>query len=339
MKPCVLLQKTISYPRPTDTTAVAELKVIENENIDDAIFVCRYIPASSVEEAHYEFYNVAYADQMRNIPREPITLNRVCFVRRSSVKHYLENSHRAQKWCDEVYKEVQRLLQSYKDNYPLGNCDQVALTADSIKTSPAKPIPEGSDSQGAAGTVYLAEEQPDGFISVPDGLLPIAIEHNSVLYKITVMERDVDNSAFKIDLEPIKVLADVSYSEDKINWKVWCAFSNSNNTDGGVGLTYMDDTGSSWVVREETEASNGDLRISDAYYPMGIEHDGAIYNVKEVRHDDTDNVFIVNTNDVRVLADYAGFKTYWRVWCMRKNKSACSLSADGDDDGSPGMIW
>ena len=337
MKPRVLLQKKITYPKPEDTTAVAELSVIDHENIDSSIFVCRYIPVSSVQEAHYEFYNVAYADQMHTVPEEPEVVNRVCFVRRPSVKYYAENSIRAQRWCDEVYLEVQRLLQSYDFNYPLGSCERIELTKDNMCVTPATPVDPNTDLHKAAGTVYIAEESEDGLIKIPDGMYPIAIEYNEVLYKIKVVEHDVPNSMFIVDTEPIKVIADIGIPV--VSWKVWCAFAGVEESAGGISLSLSDISGSLGSVLNVAETEDGCLRIPDSNYPVGIEHNGRIYNINEVIHDDDNDVFLVRTDDVRVLSDFAGVKTYWRVWCMKKNKPACGLSGNKDDSSVSGMIW
>jgi hypothetical protein len=337
MKPYILLQKKISYPTPEDTTAVAELRVIDHENIDKAIFVCRYIPISSVQEAHCEFYNVAYADQIHTVPTEPETLNRVCFVRKDSVLYYAENSAKAQKWCDEVYREVQRLLQSYNVNFPLGNCDRASITCDDICVAPATPLEDGKDVHQAAGTIYLAEEDTEGMLRIPDGMYPVALEYNDILYKIKDMEHDVPNSVFIVDTTPVKVSADIGQSV--VNWKVWCAFSGSEELEGGIGLSACDATGSLGTVINVAESDDGYLKIPDTNYPVGIEHNGRIYNINEVMHDDDNDVFLVNTQEVRVISDFAGVKTYWRVWCMKKNKPACGLSGNKDDSSVSGMIW
>lgn len=104
-------------------------------------------------------------------------------------------------------------------------------------------------------------------------------------------------------------------------------------------MSACDATGSLGTVINVTESDDGYLKIPDTNYPVGIEHNGRIYNINEVMHDDDNDVFLVNTQEVRVMSDFSGVKTYWRVWCMKKNKPACGLSGNKDDSSVSGMIW
>lgn len=319
---------------PEQTTAVAELKVTANVGIADEIFVCRYIPVSSVQEAHYEFYNVAYADQLHTVPTEPETKNRVCFVRRNSVTYYSESPLRAQNWCNEVYKEVQRLLQSYNVNYPLGSCDKVLLTEDNIQIVSGVVEDTEDPSENAASGVFLVTESDDGILRVPDGHYPVGIEYNDIIYRIQDMAHDIENSVFLINTESVRTEADISASVR--DWKVWCFFGDEEGGDSLINTCGTDPRIVGTVVNA-TEAADGSIEIPDTSYPIGLEHNGNIYNVNEVIHDDDRNVFIIHTEEVRVLADFSGVKTYWRVWCVAKSpEKSCS---DNTDTAVNGMIW
>lgn len=337
MRPTITLQKKISYPNPLQTTAVAELRVTSSFGIEEAIFVCRYIPVSATQEAHYEFYNVAYADQMHSVPTEPETLNRVCFVRRSSVEYYAENPLMAQKWCDEVYAEIQRLLQSYNVNYPMGSCDKVCLSEDEISVVPGVPGDDVEPGESASSGIFLAHEDEEGLLRIPDGHYPVGLEVNDIIYRIGDLQHDIENSVFIINTEEIRTTADVG--EEIRDWKVWCFFGE--DSEGGNAVTNSCECGGDsnvmGIVVNATENADGKIEIPDKHYPVGLEHNGSIYNINEVTHDDDRNVFIVRTEEVRVLTDFSGIKTYWRVWCVAKNQQ--ESDSRNKDDSASGMIW
>jgi hypothetical protein len=339
MRPTITLNAKISFPAPNETTAVASLKVTASSKIAREIFVCRYIPESAIQEAHYEFYNVAYADQMFSVPTEPETKNKVCFVRRAETEYYSSSPATAKRWCEAIYKEVQRLLQSYNTNYPLGTSDKVVLTEEDITIVPGAPE-DGSDTEWESfGKVVLVKEDSEGRIKIPDGQYPIAIEHNSVLYRISDVTHDKEESEFIISTEAVRSVADVGGSS--LSWKVWCivgADEGFSNTEQGVAMGLgCDNSNVMGTVVEAVESAEGFITIPDNNYPVGLEHNGKIYNITEVVHNDNDSTFTINTNEVRVLADFNGVKSYWRVWCMAQDKDDESSSSHGSSTN--GMIW
>lgn len=338
MRPTVTVKKKISYPNPNDTTAVAELRVTESYGIESAIFVCRYIPKSAVEEAHYEFYNVAYADQMHNIPTEPETTNRVCFVRRSSTTYYAGSPLIAQRWCDEVYKEIQRLLQSYNVNYPVGSCDKVFLTEDDIKIASGVPDDSDAPEDSASSGIFLVKESEDGMLHIPDGHYPVGIEYNDIIYRIQNVVHNLEESEFIVSTESVRTAADIG--AQLTDWKVWCFFGENTEGDNTVLNSCGADPGVVGIVVNAVESADGHIEIPDKHYPVGLEHNGSIYNINEVIHDDDKNIFIFRTDEVRVLTDFSGIKTYWRVWCVAKNNAEdCGDTDDNNDNSVNGMIW
>ena len=111
----VKLNKSIILDNPRDLVAYVTLSVVETTGgIDKNIFVVKYSPpASPQDKGERSFYNVAYVDQLEDVPLVPENKRKACFLRDFTVKKSFANSKVAEKWCTEIYQEIMRLLSTY----------------------------------------------------------------------------------------------------------------------------------------------------------------------------------------------------------------------------------
>jgi hypothetical protein len=114
MTPSIKLIKNIVQDDPRNLVCYVTLTVVSSSDIPKDIFVVKYIPPiSAVDAGSKSFYNVAYVDQLADLPKNPSNRNKPCFLLSNTVTKAFANYNVAAKWCTEVYAEIQRLLSTY----------------------------------------------------------------------------------------------------------------------------------------------------------------------------------------------------------------------------------
>lgn len=125
----VTLSKSIILDDPRDLVAYVTLSVTSTQDIDKNIFVCKYLPPSSPQDkGTNSFYNVAYVDQLEDVPTTPENRRKACFVRTYTVTKSFPNKSRAETWCTEIYEEIMRLLSTYSLASGEGTAYSVVVT-------------------------------------------------------------------------------------------------------------------------------------------------------------------------------------------------------------------
>ena len=125
----VTLSKSIILDDPRDLVAYVTLSVTDTQGIDKNIFVCKYLPPSSPQDkGTNSFYNVAYVDQLEDVPTSPENRRKACFVRTYTVTKSFPNKSRAETWCTEIYEEIMRLLSTYSLASGEGTAYSVVVT-------------------------------------------------------------------------------------------------------------------------------------------------------------------------------------------------------------------
>lgn len=136
MTPTIKLRKSIIKDTPRDLVCYVELSVLEAVNIDKEIFVVTYVPPTTFSPDGYtEFFNVAYVDQLSDVPTVPEHTYKSCRIRSSSVKKSFPNTIAAETWCSDIWKEIQRLLSTLELKTSDGDDTLVTITTRSSTES------------------------------------------------------------------------------------------------------------------------------------------------------------------------------------------------------------
>lgn len=164
----VTLSKSIILDDPRDLVAYVTLSVTATQGIDKNIFVCKYLPPSSPQDkGTNSFYNVAYVDQLEDVPTVPENRRKACFVRTYTVTKSFPNKSRAETWCTEIYEEIMRLLSTYSLASGEGTAYSVVVTENGYTVSTLGAVIqeahtlEGINEYGDEGTNEESSE-PDG---------------------------------------------------------------------------------------------------------------------------------------------------------------------------------
>ena len=131
--PSIKLHKTIYKDDTYVPTYTVSVEVTEAIGVTPNIFVERWVPASKYTgEASFIFNNVAYFDELTNVPDFVANSKLSSFVRRSCATYSAPNEDKLNEWITIVTADIRRLLESIKTNGTDMQCYDVDITADNV---------------------------------------------------------------------------------------------------------------------------------------------------------------------------------------------------------------
>lgn len=130
MTPSVKLSKKIIQDDPRNLVCYVTLSVLSTIGIPTNIFVVKYTPPiSASDQGSKSFYNVAYVDQLADLPDIPEDKYAPCFLLSHTVTKSFANKLVADEWCKAIYKEIGRLLSTYEiQETEVGHYTEVDVT-------------------------------------------------------------------------------------------------------------------------------------------------------------------------------------------------------------------
>lgn len=157
MTPAIKLSKQIIQDDPRNLVCYVTLTAVETTGIPNNIFIVKYIPPTSPSDpGSRTFYNVAYVDQLSDVPRNPEDKYKPGFISTHTVTKSFANNAAAERWCIEIYKEIQRLLSTYALQATSGLSTEVTITEHTYSESDAIDA-------DTVNNVSIDDEPADGF--------------------------------------------------------------------------------------------------------------------------------------------------------------------------------
>lgn len=162
-KASITIHKTVE----TDSTYVPSLtlkmSVTTAEGVTPCIFVHEYQPKNPTSAAKFEFMNVAYYDELTEVPDYLEFRNKSCLIRKSELEKRFSDREAMYEFIKIVGHDIQRLLQQVETTTATGECEDMTFTADTVKTEIVRCLdreetqaPEDSAPQPAADTIILS---------------------------------------------------------------------------------------------------------------------------------------------------------------------------------------
>ena len=159
----IKIHKTVETDGTYVPSFTLKLSVMTAVGVTPCIFVHEYTPKSQYSDAVFEFTNVAYYDELVEVPDYLKYRNKHCLVRKSEIEKRFVDKRSLDDFLSTVSHDIQRLIQQAETTTVTGECEDLTFTANSVVSEPVvcedKKIEEKSDeelSQPASDTIILS---------------------------------------------------------------------------------------------------------------------------------------------------------------------------------------
>lgn len=156
----IKIHKTVETDGTYVPSFTLKLSVLSAEGVTPCIFVHEYIPKNPYSDARYEFTNVAYFDELTEVPDYLQHRNRTCLIRKSDIEKRFTDKASLDRFLSTVSHDIQRLIQQAETTTATGECEDITFTATAVVSEPAECLdrvvdPEVED-QPPADAVILS---------------------------------------------------------------------------------------------------------------------------------------------------------------------------------------
>ena len=136
----VKLSKTVDTVTAPLISYRLKLSVSEAVGVPTALFVHKYVPTSPYSgNIAFEFYNVAYPDELESISDTIQNPRTACYIRRTAVDKTFSSFDDMSEFIDCVTKDIKRLVSHLEDfdSNKESSFEDITITRESINRTPS----------------------------------------------------------------------------------------------------------------------------------------------------------------------------------------------------------
>ena len=159
----IKIHKTVETDGTYVPSFTLKMSVTSAVGVTPCIFVHEYTPKSPYNESKLDFMNVAYYDELTEVPDYLQYRNRSCLIRKSELEKRFSDREALQSFLSTVSHDIQRLIQQAETTTATGECEDLTFTADNVSAEIAQcldreqdQIVEDNTPQTASDTIILS---------------------------------------------------------------------------------------------------------------------------------------------------------------------------------------
>ena len=128
----IKIHKTVETDGTYVPSFTLKMSVMTAVGVTPCIFVHEYTPKSSYTDARFEFTNVAYYDELTEVPDYLKHRNKACLVRKSEIEKRFADKCALDEFLATVSHDIQRLIQQAESTTATGECEDLTFSSNGV---------------------------------------------------------------------------------------------------------------------------------------------------------------------------------------------------------------